>query len=247
MNEYRLRITESFTPASFPMARLAIYIAAFAKLLGGDGRLHFKAIEEGSTILAARVDDESAPAVAARCTALANGKADAAAVKAVNELDALLREDRAEGRLEGAEGGEIIAFPGRNRILPPDFGPVRKEGTLDGRLTRIGGRDRTSHAQLDDGNVVYGGLECTPGLAKEMARHLYGATLRIHGTGSWVRHIDGVWQLQKFRISRFEVLEDTDLRAAVDELRHIKGSLWGEVDDPVRALMEERHGTGGRH
>lgn len=246
MSEYRLHIIGSFTPTSFPMARLATYIAACAKVLGGDGDLHLESIEEGSTVLAARVGEARASEVAARCEALASGKADDAAWKAFDELDTLLCQDKAVGRLEGAGGAIIVDFPGCEKTLPPDFGPVWKEGTRDGRLTRIGGKDQTSHAQLCDGDDVSSVFECTPDLAREMAQNLF-KTLRVRGTGKWVRRVDGVWELQKFRISSFEVLPDTSLRETIDELRAVKGSQWGDVEDPVRTLMDERHGIGGHH
>ena len=53
--EYVLRI-DAFTPDTMPMARLAEYLGALARLLGHAEHTHFVRLEEGSAKLVHRVD-----------------------------------------------------------------------------------------------------------------------------------------------------------------------------------------------
>jgi hypothetical protein len=116
---------------------------------------------------------------------------------------------------------------------------------LEGQVIRVGGKDETVPVHLRDGAIIHSGLNTTPELARRIAQHLLGPTLRVFGTGTWFRGGDGCWQLRSFRITDFAVLDEAPLSDVVKALRRVEGSGWGEVPDPVRALLEERHGHGG--
>ena len=49
--------TDSFTPETIPMARLADYMASFAELLGHSEHVHFGKLKAGSLSVTARVDE----------------------------------------------------------------------------------------------------------------------------------------------------------------------------------------------
>lgn len=244
--EYRFTIADSFTPETLPMERLAEYAAALAKLLGEQQNVHFRSIEAGSAVLVATVDPPAERNVRDRVINVRDGGGPGDARKAFADLDDLLRKDNATGLLSDDAGGIVIPFPGRNRPEPTVYGPFREDGTVDGQLIRVGGKDDTVPVHLRDGTIIHK-LVCTPEIARRIAPHLYGPTLRVHGTGSWVRTGGGVWELRNFRISEFEVLDDASLLTVVGNLRKVKGSDWSTVPDPVRALLAERHGDEGTH
>lgn len=245
--EYRFTIADSFTPETLPMERLAEYVSALAKLLGEQGNVHFQGIESGSAVLVANIDRPAQLRVRERILAVRDGGGPSDARKAFADLDEMLRKDNATGTLSDGAGGVVIPFPGRNRPEPLVYGPFREDGTIDGQLIRVGGRDETVPVHLRDGTVIHTGLVCTPEIARRIAPHLYGPTLRLHGTGTWVRTGAGVWELRNFRISDFEVLDDAPLLEIVGNLRKVKGSDWSTVPDPVRALLAERHSDEGAH
>ena len=245
--EYRFHIADSFTPETLPMLRLAEYVAPLARLLGEPNDVHFQGIEPGSAVLVARVDILARPKVSARLTAVRNGVGPVDAQRAVQALDDLLRKDNGSGTLYDETGGIVIAFPGRDRPEPLVYGPFRQDGTLDGQLLRIGGRDETVPVHLRDGEVIRTGLHCSPELARRIAAHFLGPTLRLRGTGKWIRASNGDWLLQEFRIVDFEVLDDAPLTAVVSDLRALPGSEWGNLVDPVRILLEDRIGDRGEH
>jgi hypothetical protein len=245
--EYRFHIADSFTPETLPMFRLAEYVAPLARLLGEPNDVHFVGVEPGSAVLKARVGIPAQPKVRTRLTAVRNGVGPVDAQRAVQELDDLLRKDNGSGTLCDETGGVVIAFPGRGRPEPLVYGPFRQDGTLEGQLFRIGGKDATVPVHLRDGELTRTGLYCTPELARRMCVHLYGPTLRVRGTGRWFRDGHGDWLLQEFKIVDFEVLDDASLTSVVSDLRALPGSKWSDLADPVRVLLEERGGGRGEH
>jgi hypothetical protein len=162
-------------------------------------------------------------------------------------LDDLLRKDDATGRLAVADGSVVVAFPGRAQAEPAIYGPFRQDGTLEGQVIRVGGRDATVPIHLRDGETIHTGLNATVDVAQRIARHLYGAPVRVHGVSTWVRHADGAWELKAFRVNDFEVLDDAPLADVVARLRAVRGSGWSDVPDPVRELLEDRDGGRERH
>ncbi|MFZ1416574.1 MAG: hypothetical protein WAS73_18660 [Defluviicoccus sp.] len=245
--EYRFCIADRFTPETLPMERLAEYVAEFANLLGEKENVHFHSIEPGSAVLLARIDVPAQRKVRDRLVALRDGRGPSDAQKAFAALDEMLRKDNATGTVSSETADVVIPFLGRNRPQPLDYGPFRQDGTIDGQLIRVGGKDETVPVHLRDGGVIHTGLICTPAIARSIAPHLYGPILRVHGTGTWFRTGTGEWELKSFRISDYEVLDDAPLLTVVSNLRKVKGSDWSDLPDPVRALLAERHSDEGAH
>lgn len=244
---YRFRIADGFTPETLPMERLAEYVAGLARLLGEKDNVHFQGIESGSAVLVATVDLAARPKVRDRLCAVREGRGPSDAQKAFGELDDMLRKDNATGSLCNEAGDVVVPFPGRERPEPLAYGPFRQDGTVDGQLIRVGGKDETVPVHLRDGAIIHTGLNCTPETARRIAPHLYGPTLRVHGTGTWFRTGAGEWELRNFRISEFEVLDEAPLVTVVANLHKVKGSDWNELPDPVRALLAERNGDEVTH
>ena len=168
-------------------------------------------------------------------------------MKAFATLDEMLRKDNATGALEHSDGAVILPFPGRDQAEPPVFGPFRQDGTLDGQVLRVGGKDDTVPVHLRDGAIIHTGLYTTADLARQIAQHLLGPVIRVHGAGTWFRGNDGTWELRSFKITEFELLSEEPLKDVVEALRSLEGGSWSDLPDPVRTLLEERHGGGKAH
>jgi hypothetical protein len=244
MSEYRFKI-DVFSVDSLPMSRLAEYMAELARLLGEQERVHFSRLEQGSAILVSKIEEPAAPKVEERLQKVRQGQGPKDAMQAYKNLDTLLAKDNAVATL--AEGGaEIIAFPGRTRPKPVKYGPFREDGSLDGVVIRVGGRDDTIPVLLRDAEGAEYACQTSSGLSRQLAQHYRGATIRVHGSGKWVREENGSWILQQFDIDRFEVLDDTPLTDVVSKLRAVEGSEWS-TDPSLGDVLGMRGEEGPPH
>jgi len=230
------------------MARLAEYMQHFAGVLGQKDAVHFDRLKQGSTQLAIRVDHEHIPKVRNQLDLIVRGDASPEAMKAQGEIDRLLADDNTTGFIyaDDDQDKKIIAFPGITRPRPVSYGPFNQDGTLDGTLVSIGGTDSTIHLQLQNGDIKYTGLDTDRETARRLGNHLF-EPVRVSGTGRWLREEDGTWTLKRFKVQDFEVLQSSDLRDVVEELRAIEGAEWKDFDDPVTALKALRDKFGGLH
>ncbi len=226
--EYTFRI-DAFTPDTLPMARLAEYMAALADLIGHKTSTHFVRLEAGSARLVHKVEATDAPKVERRLRDVVDGTPPKEATRAFRLLDQLLADDNAVGELVASGGALILPFPGRTRPKRLAFPPFRQDGTIEGHVVSVGGRDATAHAILQDRTVTFTGCTLSREMARDLARHLYGPKIRFHGSGRWERQTEGPWKLLDFSVDHFEVLDDSPLSAVLNELR---GMPNGVSDDP---------------
>jgi hypothetical protein len=238
---YRFKI-DAYSPETMPMERLALYMAELATLLGEEKAVHFLRLTKGSTVLNAKIDREAAPKVADRVAGVRAGDAPTEPMRAYNTLNKLLRDDNAIGVLrDTGPRGIVIRFPGRE-LAEEKFASIRQQGSIDGIVTGIRGKDETIHITLQSEGQQISGCETTRTIAKQLAAK-YLEPVRLFGRGSWSRDADGVWSLVKFKIESFEALQDVPLASALDALRAIP-TEWG--DDAYTELDKMRHGPGDK-
>jgi hypothetical protein len=166
-------------------------------------------------------------------------------------VDARLADDNATGRIFVADDAgqpttELLAFPGRNRPKSPSFGPFTQDGTLDGLLIAIGGKDETVPLRLQNDETIYTNCDTTRTSARDLAKHLF-EPIRIYGTGRWTREEDGTWTLIRFRVRRFDILGNNSLRDTVTNLRAVKGAQWQAMGNPLAELAAIRNDDAELH
>jgi hypothetical protein len=224
-HEYRLKIGV-VSVASLPMCRLAEYMSELARLLGEQEHVHFLHVEPGSAVLVAGVEDPAVVKVGERLRAVRDGCGARDAMQAYKALDGLLAKDNAVGTLFAEGGAEVIAFPGCTGPKPLRYGPFREEGSLDGVVIRVGGRDETIPVLLKDAGGAEYPCQTNLELSKKLAQLYRGPTVRVYGSGKWVREENGAWTLQQFDITSFDVLDDAPLTDVVAKLRAVEGAGW---------------------
>ncbi len=239
--ERRFKI-DAFTPETIPMERLAEYMLQFAKLLGEPERVHFVDVEPGSAVLRARIEDAAVPKVERRLADASRGQGDPVALKALQFLDDLLANDNAVGQLLDEAGTEIIAFQGRNRPTPLEYGPFREDGVIEGVVIKVGGIGTSVPIWLQDRETVYKNCSARRPLARKLAKQYDAGILRVSGSGSWMRLATGSWLMRSFEIKDFEVLDNAPLADVIKRLHDVEGSDWGE--DPIGDLARLRTGEG---
>ena len=243
--EYRFKI-DAFTPDTLPMARLAEYMADFAKMLGEPESVHFDRIENGSATLVSVVDDTAVPKVRERFNGIRAGDGPADAMQAYRETNRRLKNDNCVGILTENGVADIILFPGREMEEPVSYGPFTQEGSLDGKVIMVGGKSDPVPVHIEQGSVTYN-CHARREIASALGRYLFKSELRVKGSGRWTREPDGTWTLNRFNICSFQVLEDEPLSMVIARLREVPGSRWDEVADPWSELMRMREEDPGAH
>jgi hypothetical protein len=235
--EYRFRMG-AYTPETLPLGRLADYLEELATLLGESKFVHLLRIEPGSTVIVSKIDAEAVPKVRDRTAAVRRGEAPADAMRAYRQINHLLREDKGTGVLVEETGAEVIRFPGSNDDRP-EFTSVLQQGELDGEVIRVGGVGEPVPIMLQARGQALTGIYAKRSVAKPLARHLF-EPVRLYGSGRWTRSADGNWELDRFVVDRFEVLDERPLSSLVLALRALPGGEWGS--DAVNDLLALRHG-----
>lgn len=239
--EYRFKI-DAYSPETMPMGRLAQYMAELATLLGERSHVHFRRLTRGSTVLNAKIDREAAPKVHDRVVSVRAGDAPAEPTRAFNAMNRLLRDDNAVGVLrDAAPRGIVIRFPGRE-LAEEKFGSIRQQGSIDGIVTGIRGKDDTIHITINAEGQQISGCETNRIIAKQLGAKLF-EPVRLFGRGRWSRDADGIWTLITFKIESFDALQDTPLTRVLAELRAIP-TEWG--DDAYTELSTIRYGSGSK-
>ena len=185
--EYKFKI-DAYSPDTIPMARLAEYLSDLASLMGFRSGVHFSHLEEGSVVVVQKVDYENIPKVEQRIRSANRGDGPKDAMTAIRSLDRRLSDDNAVGHLLGARDAEIIRFPGRERPKPLDYGTIRERATIQGQLVRIGGKDATSHALLQDGE--YASILLKLRVATRYGSRFIPLSLRRNNSDVWSRSLE---------------------------------------------------------
>ena len=84
--------------------------------------------------------------------------------------------------------------------------PLTQPDYLDGKVISI----EWAVVRLNEGGTIY---QCTApaGIVEQLQTYLNGPTVRVFGTGTWARDVDGQWRLLAFSIEHFVTLDDTPL------------------------------------
>lgn len=223
-------------PSKLSMARLTDYLRELAELFGSQDHVHFDSITEGSVCLNTWVEDQTYPDVLNRVREAAQGIGPKRARKAYGQLTALMEQDRVDGVLQDADA-KILQFPKAKSAPPPMV--IVKQGSVQGRLYVVGGRDETVPVRLEGAGGETLLCEADMALAEQLAKLLF-KHVRVHGKGEWESRPNGGWRLRKMFIQSFEKLEKTSLRSAVTQLRELGGVTWGEMDDPHGTIQDLR-------
>lgn len=238
--EYRFEI-DAFTPSTIPMARLAEYVSDLAKMFGNNSSVHLGRIEGGSTVPVVLVDWEAEPKVRARLKAIRNHEAPEEAQQAAKDVDRRLLQDNAKGVVIDPTGSKVLRFCGRENATKLEFGPISQPGVFQGIPIKVGGENDPVPVHLEDGKEKTIVL-AKRSLAKEIAQYLFTSVVRVQGTGRWIRHTDGEWEMLSFQALSFRVIDSASIRKNIEDLRQVQAE-WKKLDDPLGELDQIRRGT----
>lgn len=228
-----------FTPETIPMSRLAEYMAQLAELYGSEPHIHFDTLRGGSAILSSIVQASAMPLVEKRLSLVHDAAAPEQFKKAFQHLNLMLKADKAIGEIRSAQGTIVLSFQGRH-MQTPKIHRVRELGVLDGVVIRVGGKDNTIPVWLQEASGVIHKCETTSDMARDLAHQYLRSPIRVTGQGEWLRGENGEWKLEKFKISAWEVLEETELISSFAAARNADGNGWNSLEDPVGEHLKLR-------
>jgi hypothetical protein len=222
---------------------IAAYLADFSELLGKDVSPRFHSIRRGSLKLGAKVKSERAIDVKTRGFLLRTGDAPEEAVRARERISRRLGLHHAKkATLLDPDQSKVIEIP----IERPsgefvDVPGLRRAGSLQGKVIRVGGTRDTVTVDLQDADGHVYPCKAKRDVAKKLARKIFEQTFRVFGTGTWRRDPDGLWSVDEFLISDIEELDDDALTDVVAQLRAIP-SQWKDRPDSFGELDRIRKG-----
>lgn len=233
-HRYRFVIEQAYTPETLPMARLAEYMGKMATLLGEKSYVHFVRLEEGSAALLQDVEPEAQPVVRERIHAMHQDAGPPDVRQAYEALNELLVDDRASGYLSEddaaeAPGARLLEFPGAARDRGDAYGPFTEISELQGVVIRVGGELSEVPVHLKDGEVVHI-CHAKRDLARTLAMHIFGESLRVVGKGRRNRDVRGRWSMIRFLISGFEPLKHDSLSNVVADLQRVASAMPTPAD-----------------
>lgn len=232
------------TPYTLPMARLALYLADLAQLLGFRESVHLVSVAQGSAEPVIYIDSEEESRITYRVRHAQRGMGPRDANRAYKKLDQKLREDTASATIINvSQKAEVIEFPGIKANLPQAYGPIKEKASLVGELRRVGGFDPTIpiHLQRADGAIFY--CDADQLIAKQLAP-FYSQIIRVHGLATYSRGKEGQWKIDHFKIQSFDPkpLSDESFSTTIEKLKAIPGSEWPNIPDPLEELRKIRDG-----
>ncbi len=240
--EYRFKI-EAFTPETMPLLTLTDYLRDVAEMFSAQKNMHLIRIDEGSTSLALLIDRKAEKQIRQRVREIENGTAPQKAIEAFERVNRRLGEQTNGAAIIDPTGDKLIVFPGQEKATLA-YGPFSQQDTIDGIPVMVGGtREREVSVHLEGRKKETYVCYASRVVAKRIAAHLFTTVIRVEGTGRWMRHPDGKWEMRYFKINDFESLANTSeisLKKSIEELRAIP-ARWKEINDPVAEIMRIRH------
>lgn len=236
--EIRWKI-EAYSPDTMPLNRLLEYMGELASMLAPfHSELHLIRVDDGSTVPVLYTDADHVAGIHERSVKIRGGTAPPRALDSYRKINRMLRNDGATAALYEVEGervAEIIPFPGVEEG-PPLIKKLRQQGSVDGRLERIGGVRQNVPMTLrkPDGTKITG-LYADRELAKRLSQH-WDEPVRLFGTGLWTLSEEGHWIMESFSAENFKTLDDAPLSEVVRQLRTVEAD-WPE--DPIAEILDE--------
>lgn len=239
--EYRFKI-EAYSPETMPLIVLTDYLRDVAELLGEQKSTHLIRIERGSTCPVFLIDPEAQPKIHRRIKEIGTGDAPQSAMEAFKRLNSRLGDDGGTGALVSPTGDNLISFPG-SESEALSYGPFSQPGVIDGVPVMVGGTQEQVSVHLEGRAREKFNCYTSRSIAKEIAHYLFTTVIRAEGTGRWIRHPEGQWEMKWFKISNIEALaeaSDVSLKKSIEAIRAIPAE-WKNSDDPSGDLRNIRN------
>lgn len=213
--EYSFRI-HGPTPATIPMSRLVAYMAEIVRLMGCQDAVHLSRIEDGSVAIVMVVSQSEVPIISPRIRNASTGDSNADGVAPWRKINEYLAEDGWGAEMRLPKGVELIVFPGKTKAATI-IRSFNQPTSVQGRLVRLEGAGETVRVGLEIDGDLTARISIDAKSAQQLAAFFH-RFVRLNGEGRWRRNADGRWSLDNLAASSFELLDDDDLKHALQRL-----------------------------
>lgn len=192
---------ENYTPETLPFNRLLEYLTQLKKLFK-DCDVHFIEVKKGSAAPAFQVNRDDSDKIESIISTFDQSEY-------YDGMFELLRKDQTNAYFT-KNNKVIFRFTGVNDNIKQEEKEVKEFSTLEGTIIKIGGKDETIPVTITDLDNPEKTYKCNTSkdIAIELAKHLF-ASIQVEGNASWLRKENKTWELKKFDIKNFCVLDDT--------------------------------------
>lgn len=212
---FEFRIT-GYRPEDLPYSVFEKTIVDLGSLFGGKSELRFRNVTVGSASLHVAVPLSQAYVTQMRIQEAKHGIGDRDAVGAYHNLKSAFEKDsRVSATLYDPKRMAVLVFKASPQVAGIQGTVTLNESVrVRGQVVRLGGQGTLASIHLEDiDGFVYIG-ELKRDLAREVAKHLYGSPVELHGHGRWERDTEH-WKLKSFRVESFVTLDEVDVKTTL--------------------------------
>lgn len=225
---------QNMAPETFPISRLAEYLAQIGKFFGGK-KVYFSKVRKGSACLDFKTSDEQYSPNDFRELSVEQRKAE-------RQINKMLNEDKSSASLKSGRAN-IIKFPG-NVPEKQEICEVRQRDFIDGVVTKISLSKKENKVSIvimeNDGETKDFFVE--KDLAKEIAPFVFDVSLRFYGEACWRRSEEGMWSLTSFSVNGYDRLETDGIHKLIDDISNFEGNKWNEIKEPLKFWKQNIRG-----
>lgn len=213
-------IIKDFTPETMPLSRLVEYYALLSKMFGGIEGVHLVSIHKSSHKNVIKIDRKSEDKFFTRIDSIREGTASKPILAARDGINLLVAEDNTYADFVSDRGENVIKFKATGAEIAERI-KIKDSGNFVGKLYYISGKD-ANNVSIRMDTEQYGSVSGTvsESLALVIRAHLLDH-MRLYGRGDWSKVGDGPWSVSNFEVERFELVQKTSLRKAVDDIRRL--------------------------
>ena len=197
---FRLHI-KKYTTETIPFKRLMEYLSQLEKIFNNED-VHFIKVAKGSAAPEFLIKNEEAYKIEERINSLKD-----LSNPDYCKLLKLLQEDKTDAFFTRNNKRILEIKSANDNILRYD---IKQAEDIYGYVMKVGGIDDTVPLcikDLYDETILYN-CTTTKTIAKEIAKYLFETPVKLSGFANWIKVGDSKWDMKKFIVKSFEIIDD---------------------------------------
>ena len=239
---FTLRI-EGVNADNIPLEDVGAYLLNLSAIIGKEYSPRLHKITKGSLDLATKVPEKDEICVRTRLALVKSSDAPQDLITSQRKISELLGYHKArKATLLDPSNKKVLEFPVIRPLADSSNIPkIPATSALQGKVIRIGGKNDDVTVDIEDVDGHVYNCRAKREIASKLAKEMFYPTVRVLGTGYWVRKDTG-WDIEGFKIYDFELLDDDSLEVAIAKIRETI-EILNDIEDPFSVLDGIRSGA----